>query len=80
MRILQDTKSLPPIEEFYSTLTNKSISQDDYRHAQTVYATSKCENMLEYTELYCKSDCALLAEVFLEFREEIMREFKLDCW
>jgi len=80
VRILQDTKSLPPIEEFYSTLTNKSISQDDYRHAQTVYATSKCENMLEYTELYCKSDCALLAEVFLEFREEIMREFKLDCW
>ena len=32
---LQET-SLPPISEFYSSLTDSNISSSDYQHAQTV--------------------------------------------
>ena len=30
-------KELPPINEFYSKLTNNNISDSDYEHAHTVW-------------------------------------------
>jgi DNA polymerase type B, organellar and viral len=70
---------LPPHEDFYSKVANGNISDDEYRHAQTVWEMFQCNNMLDYTELYCKLDTLLLAECFLQFRNEVYSEFQLDC-
>jgi hypothetical protein len=79
INVLKNTKELPEIEKFYSNLTNTTVSEEDYKHGISVFETFKCKNMLEYTELYCATDTALLAEVMLQFREEILQEFGLDC-
>jgi hypothetical protein len=78
--MLRTTTELPPIEEFYSSLTNATVSEEDYKHARRVFRAFKCKNMLEYTEIYCKTDVVLLAEVMLQFRKVIQKEFGLDCW
>jgi hypothetical protein len=54
--ILKDTKELPPIEKFYSLLTNNTISEEDHDHAVSVFKAFKCDSMLSYTELYCQTD------------------------
>lgn len=80
LQLLKETKELPPIKKFYSKLSNSTISDDDYNHAKKVFTLFECKNMLDYTELYCATDTALLAEVMLQFREEVYNQFKLDCW
>jgi hypothetical protein len=80
LNVLRETKKIPARKHFYSKLTANNISIEDYSHAKNVYSIFKCRDMLEYTELYCKSDVALLAEVIVQFRMEIMTNFGLDCW
>jgi hypothetical protein len=46
---LRNTKTLPPIADFYSRLTNSTVTAEEYEHARTVYRVFGCENMLEYT-------------------------------
>lgn len=80
LNMLRKTTELPPIECFYSSLSNSTVTPEDYKHAMKVYKEFNCENMLEYTELYCKTDVALLAEIIIQFREVIQQNFGLDCW
>lgn len=77
---LKNCKVLPPHSEFYSKVANCNISTEDYEHAQAVFETFQCTDMLCYTELYCRLDVILLAECFLSFRAEVYGEFGLDCW
>ena len=78
--VLVKTKKIPKIGNFFSILSDANISKEEYAHAKNVFKKFKCKNMLDYTSLYCATDVALLAEVFLQFREEIMTQFGLDCW
>jgi hypothetical protein len=78
--VLKETKCLPPQSAFYSKLNNSTVSNEDYLHAQHVYKAFNCKNMLDYAELYCLTDCCLLAEVMSAFRDEVMEEFNLECW
>jgi uncharacterized C2H2 Zn-finger protein len=78
--LLRSTKKLPPIEKFHSILSGTTVSEEDYKHAEEVYKAFNCESMMQYTEIYCATDTALMAEVMLQFREEVYREFNLDCW
>jgi DNA polymerase type B, organellar and viral len=78
--MLKKTKAIPPIENFYSTLTDTTVNESDYAHAKKVFAAFKCRNLLDYTELYCATDVCLLAEVMLQFRKVVHAEFGLDCW
>lgn len=71
---LKDT-SLPPKHCFYNILTNSHISDEDYEHAQLVYATFCCKNFGNYLELYQQTDTLLLAEVFTSFRK-----MSVDCY
>jgi hypothetical protein len=79
IEMLIKTKKLPPANDFYSSLTDSTVSPADYEHAKKVYKEFKCANLLEYTELYCATDVGLLAEVMIQFRDVTQSEFKLDC-
>ena len=73
----QETE-LPPIGNFYSSLSDESISKKDYQHAQEVWKTFNCENLGDYHDLYLKTDVTLLADVFQTFRRTCMNAYKLD--
>ena len=76
---LKDTKTIPPKEYFFSSLTNSNISDDDYVHAQEVFKQFKCCDMVDYTELYCSMDVGILAEIVIQFRNLVYDSFGLDC-
>ena len=69
---------LPPIEKFYSSLSDSNITEAEYEHAKTVFEKFKCRNLGEYTELYCKSTVLLLADVFENFIDVWLEKYKLD--
>ena len=46
---------LPPIDKFYSKLSDESISQKDYEHAQTVWQEFNCKTLGDYHNLYLKN-------------------------
>ena len=69
---------LPPIDKFYSKLSDESISQKDYEHAQTVWQEFNCKTIGDYHDLYLKTDVLLLADVFQTFRKTCMGSYKLD--
>ena len=71
-------QQLPPREEFYSILTDDSISDEQYQHAQKVWNTFNMRTMGEYHDLYLKSDILLLADVFENFRKTCHQYYKLD--
>ena len=75
---LQNTKKLPPHKSFFSKLSGANISKDDYNFAKRVFRKFQCKSMLDYTELYCELDALLSAEIFLKYRQTILREFDLD--
>jgi len=68
---MQATKSLPSISNFYSNLSEKTISNSNHNFAKSVWDTFHCKNLVDYTKLYCKIDTILLAEVFEAFRQKM---------
>ena len=73
----QDTE-LPPIKNFYSKLSNKNITQEDYEHAQLVWEKFNIKNMGEYHDLYLLLDVLQLSDVFEEFRTICNKNYELD--
>ena len=73
----KETK-LPPKESFYSKLNDEHITEDEYAHAKTVWETFKCKTLGDYHDLYVKTDVALLADVFENFRKLCLQQYGLD--
>ena len=69
---------LPPKEEFYSSLTDEHITEDEYNHARTVWDMFSCKTLGDYHDLYVKTDVALLADMFENFRELCLKKYGLD--
>ena len=69
---------LPPRAAFYNTLTKEWISDAHYEHAQNVWKSFACKTMLDYHNIYLKSDVCLLACVFENFRDQAMQYYELD--
>ena len=63
MRKLEETE-LPEIEDFYSSLKETNISEEDYQRAKEVWKVFRCQSLGDYTKLYCRSDTYLLADVW----------------
>jgi len=63
--------SLSPRELFYSSLTDETVSDDDYQHATNVWQRFCIETLGDYSDLYLKTDVFLLADVFENFRDTL---------
>ena len=75
---MKETKQLPQQRHFYSSLSEKSISEEDHAFAQNVWETFNCRNLVDYTKLYCEIDTFLLAEIFQTFRDRMYAFSGLD--
>ena len=74
---LKETK-LPPREVFYSRLNDEGISNEDYVHARKVSETFEMKNLKDYHNLYNQADVLLLADVYENFRDICIKNYKLD--
>ena len=74
---LKETQ-LPRKEAFYSRLNDEGISDEDYTHAQKVWETFEIKNLEDYHNLYKQVDVLLLADVFENFRNICIKNYKLD--
>ena len=74
---LLDTR-LPPRESFFSSLTEQTVSESDYAHAENVWQRFAIETLGEYSDLYLKTDVLLLADIFENFREKSIQSYGLD--
>ena len=71
-------KELPGKEKFYSTLTQKTITDSEYSHAQKVWETYNCKTLLDYHNLYLKTDVLLLADSFEKYRNFFLEHHQVD--
>ena len=69
---------LPPKEAFYSRLTGEGIGDEDYEHAEKVWKVFGMKTLHDYHDLYNVTDVLLLADVFENFRNICMENYKLD--
>ena len=69
---------LPQKSAFYSKLNKKDISDEDYNHAQKIWKEFGMKTMKDYHDLYLELDVLLLADVFENFREVCLDNYKLD--
>ena len=74
---LKETQ-LPPKEAFYSRLTDEGISDEDYEHARNVWEAFEMKNLGDYLKLHNEVDVLLLADVFENFRDICIKNYKLD--
>ncbi len=70
--------TLPPIEKFFSKLTNSSITAAEYAHAQLVWESFNIQTLQDYHDLYLITDVMLLTDIFQRFRNVAMVDCPLD--
>ena len=74
--IINET-TLSEIEDFYSLLKMKDITDGDYAQAKRVCKDFEINNLYGH-DLYVQSDILLLADVFENFRNICLEIYELD--
>ena len=69
---------LPPIEDFYSTLTDEDITEEQYKWAQEIWTLCGCKTLSDYHIAYLTVDVALLSDVIENFRNKGFMDKGLD--
>ena len=69
---------LPDRFEFFSSLKDEYISEEDYLCVINVWNVFKMNTMSYYHDLYLKTDVLLLADVFEEFISTCLDYYRLD--
>ena len=78
LNMMKNTKKIPSRKRFFSQLCEESISHDEHAFAENVWEMFNCQNLVDYTKIYCKIDTVLLAEVFQKFRFDMIKFSGLD--
>jgi hypothetical protein len=73
-----DCTELPPQDAFYSELESEGITDKEYGRAQKVWTTMECQKFKNYHDHCLKTDTVLLADVFENFRDVSMTNYRLD--
>lgn len=73
-----DLQHLPAKEAFKDSATGNEISDSDYLFAQNVWEKFECQNLGDYTKIYCKIDVLILSDVFCTFRNMCLLQYTLD--
>ncbi|XP_022182827.1 uncharacterized protein LOC111042507 [Myzus persicae] len=73
-----DDTCLPSKSEFYNSLTDEKISDEDYMHAKIIWDTFNIKTLGEYSDLYLRTDVTILADVFENFRDLCISTLALD--
>ena len=71
-------QKLPDKEEFFNKINNKNISDEDYEHAKNVFEKFNCNNLLDYSILYLKTDICHLSDIFQKFSDFAYETYELD--
>ena len=74
--LLQTT--LPDKDKFFNDLTQSHISDECYAFAQKVWQVFRCRNLKDYLHVYLLADCLLLADVFENYRDCCLTDYRLD--
>ena len=69
---------LPPKDKFYSALNETDITDEDYDRAQQIWNIFNCRTLRDYHNAYLMMDVLLLADVFENFREMCLKNYRLD--
>lgn len=72
-------RRLPHRKEFYSKLYNSECDENDYNKAINVWRVFKCKTLLDYHNIYLKSDVLLLSDIWDNFRNVCYKNYGLDC-
>ena len=62
----------------FDEMEPEEISDEDYAHAKELWNAFGCNNLGDYTDLYCKIDTLQLADVFENFINVCLEKYKLD--
>ncbi|KAE9543638.1 hypothetical protein AGLY_002034 [Aphis glycines] len=65
---LNETR-LPSKSAFYNSLKDEEINNNDYSHAKKIWKVFNIKTLGEYSDLYLKTDVAILTDVFENFRD-----------
>ena len=69
---------VPHKDVFYSSLTEKDISEMDDTHAQRVFNHFDMTGLRDYQNFYLLTDALLLADVFENFRDVCLQHHGLN--
>jgi len=75
--ILTET-CLPSRNKFYTELNEKGISEEEYDRALETWPRYDSKTQKDYHDFYMTVDVTLLADVYENFREMALHEYKLD--
>ena len=70
-------EQLPSKEKFYILLTGKKNSNKEYNDVLKILNKFEIKTMKDYHHLYLKSNVLLLADVFVKFRSNNMKNYGL---
>ena len=69
---------LPEKKEFYSKLTRKHITDNDYDHMKKIWNTFEMKSLKDLCDFYMQTDVMLLTDVFEKFCEKEHSTYGLD--
>lgn len=69
---------LPPQKEFYDSLSEQHVTDEEYAYAQTAWTAFQCTTFGDYTQRYLELDIYLLADIFEQYRKTCFEVDGLD--